>query len=90
MAVALPFGGTLALTIMTTVFNNTSGIGESSPFRDFTTLSSLPEPLKSQVINSAKVRDCYIFAASWVKLTLTSFRWELFGRLSPSRLSMWQ
>jgi hypothetical protein len=55
MAVALPFGGTLALTIMATVFNNTSGIGPNSPFRDFTTLSGVPEPLKSQIINQAKV-----------------------------------
>lgn len=55
MAVALPFGGTLALTIMATVFNNTSGIGPDSPFRDFTTLSGVPEPMKSQIITHAKV-----------------------------------
>jgi hypothetical protein len=34
MAVALPFGGTLALTIMTTVFNNTSGIKNSAELQD--------------------------------------------------------
>ena len=55
MAVALPFGGTLALTIMATVFNNTSGIGPDSPFRDFTTLSGLPEAIKSQIVDQAKV-----------------------------------
>jgi hypothetical protein len=55
MAVALPFGGTLALTVMATVFNNVSGIGPDSPFRDFTALSSVPEPTKSHIVNQAKV-----------------------------------
>lgn len=55
MGVALPLGGTLALTVMATVFNNVSGIGPNSPFRDFDTLSKVPEPFKSQIINQAKV-----------------------------------
>ncbi len=57
MVVALPFGGTSALTIMATVFNNVSGIGPDSPFRDFTTLSAVPEPTKSHIIYEAKVSD---------------------------------
>ncbi|KAB5582509.1 major facilitator superfamily domain-containing protein [Coniochaeta sp. 2T2.1] len=63
MAVALPFGGTLALTIMATVFNNTSGIGPDSPFRDFTTLSGVPEPMKSQIIHQAKMGVVWAFVA---------------------------
>ena len=55
LAVALPFGGTLALTIMATVFNNISGIGPTSPFRDSTTLSTVAEPMKGQIIHQAKV-----------------------------------
>jgi hypothetical protein len=42
IAVALPFGGTLGLTIMSTVFNNVSGIGKDSGFREFDTLRNLP------------------------------------------------
>lgn len=57
MAVALPFGGTLALTIMSTVFNNTSGIGQNSPLRDFDTLSAMPENVKHPIQEKAKVRS---------------------------------
>lgn len=56
MAVTLPFGGTLGLTIMTTVFNNESGIGSDSPVRNFDVLHSLPEAQRSIVTQQAKVR----------------------------------
>jgi hypothetical protein len=79
MVVALPFGGTLALTIMGTVFNNTSGIGPDSPFRDFTTLSGVPEPLKSQIINQAKVSDPLL--DWWSAVLKDTIRWESSGRL---------
>ncbi|KAK3946123.1 major facilitator superfamily domain-containing protein [Diplogelasinospora grovesii] len=63
MAVALPLGGTLALTVMATVFNNTSGIGASSPLRDFTVISNLPEPLRSTTIHNAKMGVVWAFVA---------------------------
>lgn len=55
MGVAVPFGGTVALTIMGTVFNNTSGIGRDSPFRNFSSLAQLPQDVLDQVTNHAKV-----------------------------------
>ncbi|KAI6354597.1 hypothetical protein MCOR25_008541 [Pyricularia grisea] len=56
MAVTLPFGGTLGLTIMTTVFNNESGIGSDSPMRNFDVLHSLPEAERSIITQQAKVK----------------------------------
>jgi hypothetical protein len=55
MGLAVPFGGTVALTIMGTVFNNTSGISRNSPFRDFSTLSELPQDVLARVTDSARV-----------------------------------
>jgi hypothetical protein len=55
MGIAVPLGGTLALTIMSTVFNNISGIAEDSPLRNFSTLSQLSPEVLAEVINSAKV-----------------------------------
>lgn len=55
MAVAIPFGGTVAMTIMSSVFNNISGISESSPLRDFKMISTLPEATKITVKSNAKV-----------------------------------
>ncbi len=57
MAVALPFGGTLALTVMSAVFNNTSGILGSSPLRSLTTLVELPPAALAAVAAKAKVRE---------------------------------
>jgi hypothetical protein len=55
MGVATPFGGTLGITIMSTVFNNTSNIARDSPFRDFSVFSQLPEDILRQVRRSAQV-----------------------------------
>jgi hypothetical protein len=55
MALAIPFGGTVAMTIMSSGFNNISGISESSPLRDFKTISTLPEATKMAVKLKAKV-----------------------------------
>lgn len=62
MGVALPFGGTLALTIMATVFNNTSGIGPNSPLRYSNSLAGVPEPARSQILNNAKVSSFPVHA----------------------------
>lgn len=56
MAVALPFGGTLALTIMSAVFNNTSGISSSSPLRDLKNLKTLAPEVQALVAHNTKVR----------------------------------
>ncbi|KAI1765842.1 hypothetical protein GGR53DRAFT_488503 [Hypoxylon sp. FL1150] len=56
MAVATTFGGTTALTIMSTVFNNTSGISRNSPFQyDYSAINNLSDEVKAQVIDGAKV-----------------------------------
>lgn len=56
MAVATTFGGTLALTIMSAVFNNTSDISKDSPFQnDYDALHKLPDEIKAHVIEGAKV-----------------------------------
>ena len=58
MAVAVPLGGTLALTVMSTVFNNTSGIASTSPLRSITTLNYLPPHELATVEHNAKVSQC--------------------------------
>ncbi|KAI7920353.1 hypothetical protein M0657_003234 [Pyricularia oryzae] len=63
MAVTLPFGGTLGLTIMTTVFNNESGIGSDSPVRNFDVLHSLPEAQRSIVTQQAKMGVVWAFVS---------------------------
>ncbi|KAI1381540.1 MFS general substrate transporter [Hypoxylon crocopeplum] len=64
MGVATTFGGTLALTIMSTVFNNTSGITRDSPFsNNYDAINNLPADLKAQVINGAKNGITWAFVA---------------------------
>ncbi|KAK1977358.1 major facilitator superfamily transporter [Colletotrichum cereale] len=63
MAVAYPFGGTLGLTVMTTVFNNASGIGNDSPLRDFATLNTLPAAVQQRVTHEAKMGVVWAFVA---------------------------
>lgn len=67
MAVALPFGGTLALTIMSTVFNNTSGIGSSSPLRDLSTLQQLPPAILEEIVNKARVHPPTLALMFWTE-----------------------
>jgi hypothetical protein len=55
IAVAVPFGGTLGLTIMATVFNNVSGIGSRSSIRSFEVLSHLDPSQLEVIIDEAKV-----------------------------------
>ncbi|KAH8907081.1 MFS general substrate transporter [Coniochaeta sp. PMI_546] len=85
MAVALPFGGTLALTIMATVFNNTSGIGPDSPFRDSTTLSGVPEPIKSQIITHAKMGVVWAFVAITPFMVLCILAALLLGNVNVTK-----
>ncbi|PWI73841.1 hypothetical protein PCL_09117 [Purpureocillium lilacinum] len=55
MAVAVPFGGTIGLTVMSTVFNNTSGL--DSKHSDFSRLGELPEGARQQAVYDAKVSE---------------------------------
>lgn len=61
MAVAVPFGGTIGLTIMSTVFNNTSGIDSNNS--DFSQIHSQPEDLRDQAIHDAKMGVVWAFVA---------------------------
>ncbi|KAI1649629.1 MFS general substrate transporter [Daldinia loculata] len=64
MAVATTFGGTLALTIMSAVFNNTSDISKDSPFQnDYDALHKLPDEIKAHVIEGAKNGITWAFVA---------------------------
>ncbi|OTA54932.1 major facilitator superfamily transporter [Hypoxylon sp. EC38] len=68
MGVSLSFGGTFALTIMSTVFNNTSGISRDSPFHNnYDAINQLPDAVKAQVIGSAKG------GITWAFVSLTPF-----------------
>ncbi|CAM1504150.1 Fc.00g017410.m01.CDS01 [Cosmosporella sp. VM-42] len=61
MAVAVPFGGTIGLTIMSTVFNNTSGIDSNNS--DFSQIQSQPEGVREQAIHDAKMGVVWAFVA---------------------------
>lgn len=53
-ALAIPLGGTIGLTIMSTVFNNTSGLNSNSS--DFSKLRDLPDGEREAAIHNVKVR----------------------------------
>ncbi|KAM5355610.1 hypothetical protein ACJ41O_002256 [Fusarium nematophilum] len=61
MAVAVPFGGTIGLTIMSSVFNNISGLDSSHG--DFTDVQSQSDELKGQAIHDAKMGVVWAFVA---------------------------
>ncbi|ERT00109.1 hypothetical protein HMPREF1624_03478 [Sporothrix schenckii ATCC 58251] len=63
MAVALPLGGTLAITVMAAVFNNTSGIASSSPLRTVKTLNELPPDALADVVNRARMGIVWAYVA---------------------------
>lgn len=53
MAIAVPFGGTMGLTIMSTVFNNTSGF--DMHHTDFSKIRDLPDGARQEAIQGVKV-----------------------------------
>jgi hypothetical protein len=53
MAVAIPFGGTIGLTIMSTTFNNVSGLSSNE---DFSKQGDLSQAAKKDFVDNAKVR----------------------------------
>ena len=57
MAVALPLGGMIALTVMSAVFNNNSGIANSSPLRSVKQLDQLSPQDLADVVHQAKVLE---------------------------------
>ncbi|KAI1084413.1 MFS general substrate transporter [Whalleya microplaca] len=64
MGVAMTLGGTIALTIMSTVFNNTSGISRDSPFQnDYAAIQNLPEDIKAQITDGARNGITWAFVA---------------------------
>ncbi|KAI1022470.1 hypothetical protein LB503_000573 [Fusarium chuoi] len=82
MAVAIPFGGTIGLTIMSTVFNNTSGLDSHSDFSSVH--SSSNNAANEQAVHQAKMGVVWAFVAITPLVALVSFRfffsclgWEL-------------
>ncbi|KAF5605930.1 multidrug transporter [Fusarium pseudoanthophilum] len=61
MAVAIPFGGTIGLTIMSTVFNNTSGLSSHSDFSSMH--SSSGGAANEQAVHQAKMGVVWAFVA---------------------------
>ncbi|KAF4970650.1 hypothetical protein FZEAL_9995 [Fusarium zealandicum] len=61
MAVAIPFGGTIGLTIMSSVFNNTSGLDSSHS--DFTDIHSSSSELNKKAVHDAKMGVVWAFVA---------------------------
>lgn len=61
MALAVPFGGTIGLTIMSTVFNNTSGLDSSH--KDFSQIRNQPDETRDQAIYNAKMGIVWAFVA---------------------------
>ncbi|KAF9779964.1 hypothetical protein IL306_000756 [Fusarium sp. DS 682] len=61
MAVAIPFGGTIGLTIMSTVFNNTSGLDSHSDFGNVHSTSG--NAANEQAVNQAKLGVVWAFVA---------------------------
>ncbi|KAK1639681.1 major facilitator superfamily transporter [Colletotrichum phormii] len=86
MAVAYPFGGTLGLTIMTTVFNNASGISEDSPLRDFEALSRLPAATQQQVTHDAKMGVVWAFVAICPFMVLCTVSASFLGNVYISKV----
>ncbi|KAJ2893602.1 hypothetical protein MKZ38_008425 [Zalerion maritima] len=63
MALAMPFGGTLGLTIMTTVFNNKSGAGAYNELQDFGALEDLPDEVKDEATNQIATAIVWAFVS---------------------------
>lgn len=61
MAVAIPFGGTIGLTIMSTVFNNTSGLDSHNG--GFDHVQSKSGETNEQAIHQAKMGVVWAFVA---------------------------
>ncbi|KAG5756845.1 hypothetical protein H9Q70_000599 [Fusarium xylarioides] len=61
LAVAIPFGGTIGLTIMSTVFNNTSGLDSHSDFSSVHSSSGGTE--NEQAVHQAKMGVVWAFVA---------------------------
>ncbi|TLS25964.1 hypothetical protein PpBr36_07455 [Pyricularia pennisetigena] len=88
LAVTLPFGGTLGLTIMTTVFNNESGIGSDSPVRNFDVLHALPEAQRSIVTRQAKMGVVWAFVAILPIMVLCVLAASLLGNVEITHVEV--
>jgi hypothetical protein len=70
MAVAIPFGGTIGLTIMSTVFNNTSGLDSHSDFSSVH--SSSGSAANELAVHQAKMGVVWAFVAITPLVALVS------------------
>ncbi|KAJ0352985.1 hypothetical protein COL154_012311 [Colletotrichum chrysophilum] len=85
MAVAYPFGGTVGLTILTTVYNNVSGISNDSPLRDFTTLKNLPAAEQAAVTHDAKMGIVWAYVAICPFMVICTITASFLGNVYISR-----
>ncbi|KAL0940893.1 tetracycline efflux protein [Colletotrichum truncatum] len=90
MAVAYPFGGTLGLTVMTTVFNNASGLGNDSTKGDFTKLKDLPPDVQAIVTHDAKMGVVWAFVAIVPFMVICTFIGSFLGNVYINRADQGQ
>ena len=90
MAVAIPLGGTIGLTVMSTVFNNASGHDVDT---DFSHIRQETPDMQAEPKEKAKVSSYVVEARPLhprkksLPLTMECYRWVLSGLLSPSHHS---
>ena len=79
LAVCVPLGGSLGLTIMSTVFNNTSGL--DSDATDFSEIQNQPDSLRDAAIENAKMGCVWAFVSITPLLVLSFFCSMLLGNI---------
>lgn len=82
LSLAFPLGGTIGLTIMSTVFNNTSRFDSES---DFSTIRDLPPDLQAEYKHSAKMGIVWAFVAITPLLLLAWFCTFFLGNVKLGR-----
>lgn len=82
LSVAFPLGGTLGLTIMSTVFNNTSQFESGT---DFSAIRDLPPAMQAEYKQSAKMGIVWSFVAITPFLVLTWFCTFFLGNVKLGR-----
>lgn len=82
LSVAFPLGGTIGLTIMSTVFNNTSRFDSDT---NFSTIRELPPDLQAEYKRSAKMGIVWAFVAITPFLLLAWFCTFFLGNVKLGR-----
>jgi hypothetical protein len=82
LSLAFPLGGTIGLTIMSTVFNNTSNFDSSG---DFSAIRDLPSALQAEYKESVKMGLVWSFVAITPLLLLSWFATFFLGNVKVGK-----